>query len=175
MNTYECKTDIIDINERKQLLSEVMDCDFHTYTTDKGTNTQLHVVSTPSGLPLSGLVENIIKKVNPKLNFFAAICLKFPPDVGLFIHTDDHPGRATCITWPLQPELKDYTPVKYYNSSEEYIETVHYGEMPLILNTTLNHSVPNNESEKDRICFQLCFYDPIETLAELDERGELFI
>ena len=60
------------------------------------------------------------------------------------------------------------------SKDETFVETVYYGEKPLIITTRNNHSC-NNESEVDRISFQLCFYDPIEKLAELDQRGELFI
>jgi hypothetical protein len=38
-----------------------------------------------------------------------------------------------------------------------------------------NNIISKDESGVDRISFQICFYDPIEKLAELDQRGELFI
>ena len=70
MNTYQCKTDIISEDERKQLLSQAMDCNYHSYETDKGTHTGLQVVSTRNGkLPLEGLVKKLVNRVNPKLKF----------------------------------------------------------------------------------------------------------
>ena len=37
MNTYQCKNDIINEDERKQLLSQARGCDYYNYTTDKET------------------------------------------------------------------------------------------------------------------------------------------
>ncbi len=175
MNTYQCKNNIISKDERKQLLSQAMNCNYHYHITKKGTHTKLQVVSTGDGqLPLDGLVKEVVNRVNPNLKFFIANFLKFGPKAGLFIHKDGHLGRATCITWALYPPLKDFSPISYYNEDETFVETVYYREKPLIITTRNNHSC-NNESEVDRISFQICFYDPIEKLAELDQRGELFI
>ena len=45
MNTYQCKNDIISEDERKQLLSEAMSCDYHNYETDKKTHTGNEFIS----------------------------------------------------------------------------------------------------------------------------------
>ena len=60
MNTYQCKNDIINEDERKQLLSQARGCDYYNYTTDKGTNTGLQVVK----LPIDGLVKKLVNKTN---------------------------------------------------------------------------------------------------------------
>tara|TARA_B100000214_G_scaffold350601_1_gene304393 strand:+ start:4051 stop:4617 length:567 start_codon:yes stop_codon:yes gene_type:complete len=174
-NTYQCKTDIISKDERKQLLSQAMNCHYHGYETNKGTHTGLQVVSTSDGkLPLDGLVKKFVDRVNPKLKFFIADFIKFAPKDGIFIHKDDHLGRASCITWALYPPLKDFSPVKYYNEDKTFQEAVYYEDKPLIISTRNYHSC-NNESEVARYTFQICFYDSIEKLAALDKKGELFI
>ena len=43
-----------------------------------------------------------------------------------------------------------------------------------VINTRKYHSV-DNTSKYDRYCFQLCYYDPIEKLVDLDLQGKLFI
>jgi hypothetical protein len=182
MNSYQCINDIINVDERKQLLSQAMNCNYHNYKTYKGTHTGLQVVSTgDEKLPLDGLVKELVSRVNPNLKFFIAVFMKFAPNDGTGIgsnnygiHKDDHLGRTSCITWALYPELKDFSPVKYYNEDETFNEAVYYKEKPLIITTRNNHSV-DNKSEKARYTFQICFYDSIEKLAELDQKGELFI
>ena len=175
MNTYQCKTDIISAEEKFKLLSQAMNCNYHNYETDKKTHTGLQVVSTGDGkLPLEGLVKELVNKVYPKLIFFIADFIKFAPKDGIFIHKDDHLGRTSCITWALYPDLKDFSPVKYYNEDKSFNEAVYYEDKPLIITTRNNHSC-NNESEVARYTFQICFYDSIEKLAELDQKGELFI
>ena len=168
MNTYQCKNDIINPDERKQLLSEARNAVYNNYKTNKGTHTGLQVVSANNDV-----VKKLVNKINPKLKYSGAVFVKFASKDGIFIHIDDHLGRASCITWALYPPLKDFSPVKYYNEDETFNETVYYEEKPLIITTRNNHSC-NNESEVDRYTFQLCFYDPIEKLAELDQKGELF-
>ena len=170
MNTYQCKNDIINEDERKQLLSQARGCDYYNYTTYKGTNTGLQVVK----LPIDGLVKKLVNKTNSKLKFFIADFIKFYPKVGIHPHKDDHLGRASCITWALYPSLKDFCPIKYYNEDKTFNEEVYYEKKPLIITTRNNHSC-SNESEVERYTFQLCFYDPIEKLAELDQKDELFI
>ena len=182
MNSYQCINDIISIDERKQLLSEAKSYNYENYKTYKGTPTGIQVVSTYKGaVPIVGLVKKMINKTNPKLNFFIAVFMKFAPNDGTGIgnnnygiHKDDHLGRTSCITWALYPELKDFSPIKYYNEDETFNEAVYYKEKPLIITTRNNHSV-DNKSEKARYTFQICFYDSIEKLAELDQKGELFI
>ena len=198
MNTYQCINDIINVDERKQLLSEAMSYNYETNITKgiyppkvsyyhnhkiyKGTPTGIQVVSTYKGaVPIVGLVKEMINKTNPKLGFFIAVFMKFAPKDGTGIgsknygiHKDDHRGRTSCITWALYPELKDFSPIKYYNEDETFNEAVYYKEKPLIITTRNNHSV-DNKSEEARYTFQICFYDPIEKLAELDQKGELFI
>ena len=41
----------------------------------------------------------------------------------------------------------------------------------------INRILPgvDNTSKYDRYCFQLCYYDPIEKLVDLDLQGKLFI
>ena len=71
MHTYQCKTDIISVEEKFKLLSQAMNCNYHNYETDKKTHTGLQVVSTGDGkLPLEGLVKELVNKVNPKLKFY---------------------------------------------------------------------------------------------------------
>ena len=98
MNTYQCKTDIISVEEKFKLLSQAMNCNYHNYETDKKTHTGLQVVSTGDGkLPLEGLVKELVNKVNPKLKFFIADFIKFAPKDGIFIHKDEFDVRMYCI------------------------------------------------------------------------------
>ena len=60
-----------------------------------------------------------------------------------------------------------------YNDDKTFNEDVYYQEKPLIVSTAKNHCC-FNESKEPRYTFQICFYDPIERLAELDQKGELF-
>ena len=177
MNTYQCKNDIINEHEKKQLISEAMSYEYVKLNIE-GTRFTNHgksgTISTYKGdLLIVGLVKKMINSINPKLKFSIANFTKFAPNDYLFIHTDDHHGRATCITWALYPSLNDFSPVKYYNEDETLNEVIYYEKNPLIITTKNKHSC-KNESTEYRYTFQICFYDPIETLAELDQKEELF-
>ena len=116
----------------------------------------------------------MISKVNPNLKLKQAAYVKIPVGGGVRVHkdTDTIQGRRTCITWALS-SIKDFSPVIFYNDDKTFNEEVYYEDKPLILNTGKYHSV-DNETES-RYSYQICFYDPIETLVELDKKGELFI
>tara|TARA_B100000073_G_C23724433_1_gene568773 strand:- start:1839 stop:2357 length:519 start_codon:yes stop_codon:yes gene_type:complete len=172
MNTYQCLNDIITKDERKQLLYEVKNIKVWD---DYSDTSNLKVVSTGKGtLPLKGLVKKLINKVNPKLKFWIADFIKFAPKKGIVVHKDDLPGRTSCITWALSPSLDKFSPIKYYDENEKFVEEVYYKEKPLIITTQNNHNC-FNDSEEIRYTFQICFYDKIEKLVELDQKGKLFI
>ena len=197
MNTYQCKDDIINADEKGQLLSEVKNISlwsnklsYYAPKDDTGTGIRVMKVREDDDYhqtkvykefiknqksPLEGLFEKLVNKINPKLKFFVVDYIRFAPMDDITIHkdTDTVPGRASCITWPLYPELKDFSPVKYYNDDKTFNDDVYYQEKPLIVSTAKNHCCFNG-SQEARFTFQICFYDPIERLAELDQKGELF-
>ncbi len=195
MNTYQCKNDMITKDERKQLLSETMNFKlwsdkvsfqvlefdplkqhFCLYKFSKDLDEKNYdEIRELKKSPLEGLFTKLINKTNSKLKFFIAAYVKFASGGGVRIHkdTDTVPGRASSITWALSP-LKDFSPIRFYNEDKTFNEDVYYKEKPLLVNTNNYHTV-DNKSEQPRYSFQLCFYDPIEKLVELDQKGELFI
>jgi len=172
MNTYQCVNDIITKDERKQLLSEAKNIKVWDDYLD---TSNLKVVGTGKGtLPFKGLVKKLVNKMNPTLKFFIADFIKFAPKKGIVPHTDDLPGRSSCITWALSPSLDKFSPIKYYDENEKLVEEIYYKEKPLIITTENTHNC-FNDSDETRYTFQICFYDKIEKLVELDKKGELFI
>ena len=194
MNTYQCKNDIITKEERKKLLSESMN--FKLWSDRVSTykpveaDTGIIVMKSKEGdtykatkdyekfmikSPLEGLFTKLVNKTNPKLKFFIAAYVKFADNNGVVTHkdTDTIVGRRSCVNWALSP-LKQFPPIRFYNEDKTFNEDVYYKEKPLIVNTGNYHSV-NNTSGQPRYSFQICFYDPIETLVKLDQKGELFI
>ena len=173
MNTYQCLNDIINDDERKQLLSQAMNIKMWS---TKISDYRLEMDSGIKQLEIEGIIKKIVNRVNPTLKFFIANFAKFTSNDYIVIHkdTDTVPGRSSNITWALYPEIKDYTPIQYWNDDKTFNEVVDFEKKPLVINTRKYHSV-DNTSKYDRYCFQLCYYDPIEKLVDLDLQGKLFI
>ena len=173
MNTYQCINDMISDDERKQLLSQAMNIKMWSY---KISDYKLEESCGIIKLNIEGIVKKLVNRVNPTLKFFMADFGKFSSKETIAIHkdTDTVSGRDSNITWALYPELKDFSPIQYWNEDKTFNEVVNYEKKPLIVNTKKYHSV-DNTSEYDRYTFQLCFYDPIEKLVDLDLQGKLFI
>ena len=177
MNTYQCKSDIISVNEKEKLLSEARNYKYVNYMPDEGPEAGLEFISTlnernKNSIPID-TVKQFINRINPQCNFFIATFIKFASKANIYIHKDDHLGRSSSITWALQPSLENFSPVKYYNEDQTFNESVYYESNPLIISTRNWHSCENPYKE-DRYTFQLCYYNNIEELAELDKKGELF-
>jgi len=177
MNTYQCKSDIISVSEKEKLLAEARTYNYVNYITDKGTPAGLEFISTlnernKDSIPIN-TVNQFINRINPQCNFFIATFIKFASKANIFIHKDNHLGRSSSITWALYPNLENFSPVKYYDEEQSFNESVYYESNPLIISTRNYHSCENLYKE-DRYTFQLCYYNSIEELAELDKKGELF-
>ena len=81
MNTYQCKSDIISVNEKEKLLSAARTYKYVNYNTDKGTETGLEFISTlnernKNSIPID-TIKQFINRVNPQCNFFIAAFIKF--------------------------------------------------------------------------------------------------
>ena len=110
MNTYQCKDDIINADEKGQLLSEVKNISlwsnklsYYAPKDDTGTGIRVMKVREDDDYhqtkvykefiknqksPLEGLFEKLVNKINPKLKFFVVDYIRFAPMDDITIHKD---------------------------------------------------------------------------------------
>lgn len=176
MNTYESNF-VLDNTIKKSLLEQAKKTVFREYKTDRGTSSELLVASSGpnKGIVKTDEIRYLENLINKKFVVNTVVFLKFLPGASIFPHVDDSLLRTSCITWALTPDIKNFSPVFYHKSFDDFSfsEIKYYSEKPLILNTRNVHSMKNNNFE--RISIQLCLSNPITELVLADLNGDLFV
>jgi hypothetical protein len=121
------------------------------------------------------IIEKMINLINPSLKLHNVLYMYFQKGASTPIHLDENEHRRTVIAWALSP-LETFSPITFYTTYREIIETVYYTSKPLMFNPLNYHSVGLEvKNNYDRYSFQLCYNEPIGKLIELEQQGKLFV
>lgn len=180
MHYFNLRENPIDENTWSVVLEREKQAQYFSYTTYKGTQTDLSFadayVTQENKLNPEDPLNLILKKFNPKLIMHedkVVAFIKFGAGGGIFPHTDDNPKRSTVFAWAVNTDPRNFVPILFHNPEDKSIvDRAYYTYKGLVFNTQSMHSV--KPSSLDRISLQICFYNPIEEVYDLYRKGELF-